>query len=35
MAPEAEHRGRLKGRLLRYDEPFEPLLPAADWDMNR
>jgi len=27
-------RGRLKGSLLRYDEPFEPLLPADDWDMN-
>ncbi|MFM8702273.1 MAG: type II toxin-antitoxin system Phd/YefM family antitoxin [Planctomycetia bacterium] len=28
-------RGRLKGSLLRYDQPFEPLLPADDWDMNR
>ena len=28
-------RSRLKGSLLRYDEPFDPLLPAADWDMNR
>ena len=28
-------RGRLKGSLLRYDQPFEPVLPADDWDMNR
>jgi prevent-host-death family protein len=28
-------RARLKGSLLRYDQPFEPVLPAEDWDMNR
>ena len=28
-------RGRLKGSLLRYDQPLEPVLPADDWDMNR
>ena len=28
-------RSRLKGSLLRYDKPFEPVLPADDWDMNR
>jgi len=35
--PEAAEaaRGRLKGSLLRYEEPFEPAVPADDWDMNR
>ncbi len=28
-------RGRLKGSLIHYDQPFEPVLPADDWDMNR
>ena len=28
-------RSRLKGSLLRYDQPLEPVLPAEDWDMNR
>ena len=28
-------RGRLRGSLVRYDRPFEPVLPADDWDMNR
>ena len=28
-------RERLKGSLLCYDQPFEPVLPADDWDMNR
>lgn len=28
-------RGRLKGSLLRYDQPFDPVLPAGDWNMNR
>jgi antitoxin (DNA-binding transcriptional repressor) of toxin-antitoxin stability system len=28
-------RGRLKGSLLRYDQPFEPVVPADEWDMNR
>jgi antitoxin (DNA-binding transcriptional repressor) of toxin-antitoxin stability system len=28
-------RGRLKGSLLRYVQPFEPVVPADDWDMNR
>jgi len=28
-------RGRLRGSLLGYDQPFEPVLPADDWDMNR
>lgn len=31
----AAARGRLKGSLLRYDQPLEPVLPADDWDMNR
>jgi antitoxin (DNA-binding transcriptional repressor) of toxin-antitoxin stability system len=28
-------RGRLNGSLLHYAQPFEPVLPADDWDMNR
>jgi hypothetical protein len=28
-------RDRLKGSLLRYDRPFDPVVPADDWDMNR
>jgi len=28
-------RGRLRGSLLRYDRPFDPAVPADDWDMNR
>lgn len=28
-------RARLKGSLLRYDQPFDPVLPADDWEMNR
>jgi antitoxin (DNA-binding transcriptional repressor) of toxin-antitoxin stability system len=31
----AAARGRLKGSLLRYEQPLEPVLPADDWDMNR
>lgn len=35
--PEAAEaaRDRLKGSLLRYDRPFDPVVPADDWDMNR
>ncbi len=33
-AAEAARR-RLEGSLIRYDQPFEPVLPADDWDMNR
>jgi antitoxin (DNA-binding transcriptional repressor) of toxin-antitoxin stability system len=28
-------RSRLRGSLLRYDRPFEPVVPADDWEMNR
>lgn len=31
----AAARSRLKGSLLRYEQPLEPVLPADDWDMNR
>ena len=28
-------RARLAGSLLHYERPFEPVLPADGWDMNR
>ncbi len=28
-------RARLKGSLVRYDAPLEPVLPAEEWEMNR
>lgn len=28
-------RARLRGSLLRYDQPIEPVLPTEDWKMNR
>jgi prevent-host-death family protein len=28
-------RARLKGSLVRYEQPFEPILPAEEWEMNR
>lgn len=28
-------RSRLKGSLISYEQPFDPVLPADDWDMNR
>jgi prevent-host-death family protein len=38
-APEADAaetaRARLKASLVRYDRPFEPVLPVEEWEMNR
>lgn len=28
-------RARLRGSLIRYDAPTEPVLPADEWEMNR
>jgi len=28
-------RQRLRGSLVRYDAPTEPVLPAEDWEMSR
>jgi hypothetical protein len=28
-------RARLKASLVRYDRPFEPVLPVEEWEMNR
>jgi prevent-host-death family protein len=28
-------RARLKGSLVRYEQPLEPVLPAEEWEMNR
>jgi antitoxin (DNA-binding transcriptional repressor) of toxin-antitoxin stability system len=28
-------RARLRGSLVRYDAPLAPVLPAAEWEMNR
>lgn len=28
-------RARLRGTLVRYDAPLEPVLPAEEWEMNR
>ena len=28
-------RSRLKGSLLQYDQPFEPVVSSDEWDMNR
>ena len=28
-------RTRLRNSLLRYDAPFDPVVPAADWTMNQ
>jgi prevent-host-death family protein len=28
-------RARLKGSLVRYEQAFEPVLPAEEWEMNR
>jgi antitoxin (DNA-binding transcriptional repressor) of toxin-antitoxin stability system len=37
--PEAEAadaaRSRLRGSLVRYDAPLDPVLPAEEWEMNR
>lgn len=27
-------RARLRGSLVRYDDPFAPAVPAGDWDVN-
>jgi len=38
-APEATEvdaaRARLRGSLIRYDTPTEPVLPSSEWEMNR
>jgi prevent-host-death family protein len=36
-APDAAEaaRARLRGSLVRYDKPLEPVLPAEEWEMNR
>jgi prevent-host-death family protein len=31
----AAARARLKGSVLRYDHPLEPVLAPEEWDMNR
>ena len=28
-------RARLRGSLVHYDQPLEPVIPAEEWDMNR
>ena len=28
-------RARLRGSVLRYDKPFEPVLDSAEWDVNK
>ncbi|MBK7664231.1 MAG: type II toxin-antitoxin system prevent-host-death family antitoxin [Sterolibacteriaceae bacterium] len=28
-------RARLRGSLLRYDAPFEPMIAPDEWEMNR
>ncbi len=30
-----EARARLRGSLVRYDAPLEPVLAAEEWEMNR
>lgn len=34
-AEEAAARARLRGSVLRYDDPLEPVFDPAEWDMNR
>ena len=38
-APDADlsdaARARLRGSLLRYDAPFEPVIAPDEWEMNR
>jgi len=31
----AEARARLRGSVRRYDRPLEPVIDAAEWDVNR
>lgn len=31
----AAARARLRGSLLRYDHPFEPVISPDEWEMNR
>jgi prevent-host-death family protein len=31
----AAARARLRGSVLRYDRPLEPVVDAGEWDMNR
>jgi prevent-host-death family protein len=31
----AAARARLRGSVLRYEHPLEPVLEASEWDMNR
>jgi hypothetical protein len=28
-------RKRLRGSVVRYDDPFEPAFPAEDWTVNK
>jgi hypothetical protein len=37
MADSGRGRGheRLRGMVERYDDPFEPAVPADDWEANR
>jgi prevent-host-death family protein len=28
-------RARLRGSLLHYESPFEPVIPPGEWEMNR
>ena len=31
----AAARARLRGSVLRYERPLEPIVDASEWDMNR
>ncbi len=31
----AAARARLKGSVLRYDDPLDPVIAAEEWEMNR
>ncbi len=31
----AAARARLKGSVLRYDHPLDPVIAPAEWEMNR
>jgi prevent-host-death family protein len=34
-ATQAAARARLRGSVVRYKRPLDPVLPADEWDMNR